>query len=479
VFPVWGSDAVVSAEVLLLVTDLLDDLRGVVGATHVITDPAVASGYETDWTGRFSGRALCVVRPASADEVAGCLTSCTRAGVPVVVQGGNTGLVGGGVPAGGEVVLVTRRLAGVGPVDVAGRVIEVGAGASLAAVQAAVRPHGLDVGVDLGARESATVGGMVATNAGGERVLRHGSMREQVAGVSAVLADGTVLELRRPLPKEATGYDLSSVLVGSEGTLAVLVAVRLRLVALAGVRAVALAGVGSVTGALDVLSAARDAMAGTLESAELLTARGLDLVLDHTGLPRPLVSDHAAYVLLEAAAAGVEAFRLAEQLAGCLASVGVADAVVATEPQARSRLWRYREAHSEAVAAVGVPLKLDVAVPLVAMPAFVDELGPLVREVAPDSDLVVFGHLAEGNLHVNVLGAGDVLHTVTDVVLRRVAALGGSISAEHGVGRAKVSWLALSRTPAELSTMRRLKQAFDPAGLLSPGVLLPPVSADG
>ena len=467
------------------VGELVAALADVVGPEHVLTDPAVTATYETDASGRFGGQATAVVRPASADQVGGVLAVCARSGLPVVVQGGGTGLVGGGVPAGGEVVLSTRGLDGIGPVreGAGGASVVVGAGATLAAVQHLVRPLGWDVGVDIASRDSATVGGMTATNAGGARVVRHGPMRDQVEGLRATLADGSVVgRLDRP-PKDATGYDLQDLLVGSEGTLGVLTEVRLRLVRLSRHRAVALVAVDGVAAALDVLTALRSTAPAPLTAAELMLADGFDLVVAMTGVPGPMPARHPAYLLVEVSDDGdgqsgpMRATGLAAGLADALDRTdGVRDAVLADDAAGIARLWTYREAHTEAVARAGQPVKLDVCVPLPALAGFVDELGDLVGSARA----VVFGHLAEGNLHVNVLGLdpADTSDTsaadaVTDAVLRRVADLGGSISAEHGVGRAKVRWLGLSRTPAELAAMRAVKQALDPTGLLAPGVLLP------
>ncbi len=462
---------------------LAGDLRRAVGDVHVLTDPDLTASYETDWTGRYHGRALAVVRPADQAQVGAAVRLCAKAGVAVVVQGGNTGLVGGGVPSGDEVLLSTRRMDAVGTVESAGGAasVLVGAGATLASVQDRVRPLGWDLGVDLGSRGSATVGGMAATNAGGERVLRYGPMRDQVAGLEAVLADGSVVgRLHRPA-KDNTGYDLEQLLVGSEGTLAVLTRLRLRLVPLKRSRAVALVAVDGVAPALAVLSHLRHRLPGQVSAAELLLQDGLVLVRAATGLAGPFPVAHPAYLLVEvdevdeSVTGGDRAHRLSAALS---TSPDVRDAIVAADPRRAADLWRYREAHTEALAA-GRPLKLDVSVPLDALATFVDELADLVLAAStgggrPDARVVVFGHLAEGNLHVNVLGLRDEAdRVVADAVLRRVAEIGGSISAEHGVGRAKVSWLSLSRSAADLAAMAAVKRALDPAALFAPGVLLP------
>ncbi|HEX5740810.1 MAG TPA: FAD-binding oxidoreductase [Pilimelia sp.] len=441
-------------------------LAELLGAPQVLVDPDLRAPYETDWTGRFRGAARCVARPADTGEVAAVLRACAAAGVAVTIQGGNTGLVGGGVPAGGDVLLSLTRLGDLGPVDASAGQVTVGAGATLEAVQRHVRPHGLEVGVDLAARSAATIGGMIATNAGGLRVLRHGSMREQVRGVEAVLADGTVVSRLAGLPKDSTGYDLVRLLAGSEGTLAVVTAACLRLTALPAARAVALVGVGGVAPAAEVLAACR--ATAPVSAAELFLADGLDLVRAHAGLPPPLAEPCPAYVLVEAAADADPTDALLTALSGCPA---VRDATVAADPPGRARLWSYRELHTEAVGRAGVPVKLDVAVPAPRLADFVAALPAAVGAAAPGARTVVFGHLAEANLHVNVLDAVDRADAVTEAVLGEVAARCGSVSSEHGIGRAKARWLGLSRSPAEIRLMRGVRQAFDPAGMLNPGVL--------
>jgi FAD/FMN-containing dehydrogenase len=450
------------------VSDLVEVLREVVGQQHVLTDADLKAQYETDWTRRFTGEARCVVRPADTAQVAAVVRACAEAGVPVTVQGGNTGLVGGAVPAGGEVLLSLSRLTGLEDVDPLEAQVTAGAGVTLEKLQRHARPHGLDVGVDLAARSAATVGGLVATNAGGIRVVRYGSMREQLTGVEAVLADGTVVSRLSGLTKDNTGYDLTQLLAGSEGTLAVITKVRLRLVPLLPVRTVALVAVDGVDGALALLAAARAGLPA-LSAVELFLPAGLELVRAYGRLPDPFDAPHPAYVVLECAARTDHTDDLLEVLGECEA---VLDATVASDVTGVARLWAYRETHTEAISAAGVPVKLDVSVPLRELPALVAALPETVAAVAPGARVIVFGHVGEGNLHVNVLDAGDAAERVTDAVLRLVASLRGSISSEHGVGRAKAEWLGLSRSAAEIAAMRRIKAALDPAGTLNPGVLL-------
>ena len=444
-------------------------LRAAVGDEHVLVDPALTASYESDWTGRFSGRAGCVVRPRSTEEVAAVVRACAAAGTPLVVQGGNTGLVGGGVPADGEVLLSLRRLDALEPVDVAAGHVTAGAGVTLAALQAHARAAGLDFGVDLAARDSATVGGLVATNAGGIRVLRYGSMRAQVVGAEAVLADGTVLSRMAGLAKDGTGYDLVQLLAGSEGTLAVITAVRLRVVPRAAARCTALLAMASTAEAVALLPGLRERLP-SLSGAELFYGEGLALVRRHGGLPAPFAQDHPAYLLLECADRTDPTDALVEAVGE---AGGLLDATVATDAAGQRALWAYREQHTEAINAEGVPVKLDVSVPTARLVELVERLPGTVAAVVPGARPVLFGHVNEGNLHVNVLDCGERGEQVTDAVLRLVAELSGSISSEHGVGRAKVAWLGLSRSPAELAAMRGIKQALDPQGLLNPGVLLP------
>jgi FAD/FMN-containing dehydrogenase len=448
---------------------LLDELRGVVGQTHVLVEDDLRRSYETDWTGRFSGKALAVVRPGSTEEVAGVVRTCAAAGVPLVVQGGNTGLVGGSIPAGGEVLLSLTRLDGLGEIDEAASQVTVGAGATLAALQAHARGKDLDVGVDLAARDSATIGGLVATNAGGIRVLRYGSMRAQVVGAEAVLADGSIVSRMAGLAKDNTGYDLVSLLCGSEGTLGVLTNLRLRLVPRLRARCVALVALEDTAAAVHVLPGLRDRLP-ELAAAELFFADGLALVRGYAGLPAPFPQEYPAYLVLESAGRNDPTDQLVEAIAEL---DGLLDATVATDASTQRALWAYREQHTEAISAAGVPVKLDVSVPLRALAGLVDRLPAVIAAVVPQARPIVFGHVNEGNLHVNVLGTGELAEEVTDAVLRLVAELDGSISSEHGVGRAKVPWLGLSRSDAEIAAMRAIKRALDPQGLLNPGVLLP------
>lgn len=432
---------------------LLSSLTAIVGPDHLLTDAGLKASFETDWTGRWRGTALAVARPADRDQVAAVLRACAAAGTAVVPQGGNTGLVGGAVPPDGAVVLVTTRLRSHGELDPLSGQVTVGAGATLASVAAAVRPAGWEVGIDLAARDSATIGGMVATNAGGAQVLRHGPMRARVTGIEAVLPDGSVVSRLAGLAKDNTGYDLAGLLAGSEGTLAVITAVRLQLVPREPQRTTALAALPSTAAALELVAAARRALPGLL-AAELFHEPGLQLVLKHASLAHPFGGAAAgAYLLLETA-----------DPADAVAAT-VDDALLATDPAGRERLWAYRERHTESINAAGVPHKLDVSLPLARLAAFEE------RCLALAPGAILYGHLGDGNLHVNLLGLAPDDESLDEAVLRLVIEHGGSISAEHGIGRAKAGMLPLDRAAGDLAAMRAIKGALDPAGILNPGVL--------
>lgn len=451
---------------------LLAELTAICGAEHVLTDPGLTAGYTTDWTRRFRGLARCVIRPGDVDEVARALLACGRHGAPVVPQGGNTGLVGGGVPdSAAAVVLSTRRLRRLDPVDALSGQVTAGAGVTIADLRAHAARAGLEYGVDLAARDSATVGGTIATNAGGIQTIRYGPTRAQLLGLEAALADGSVISRLGGVQSDNTGYDLTQLIAGSEGTLAVITAARFRLWPAEPPTLTLLAGVPDVEAAA-ALQAEIRSLVPAVRAAEYFEAAGLALVRAHTGLPAPLEHDYPGYLLVDAAASDDEAERL-------VVLAQLQDAAVAMDTQARADLWAYRERHTESISAVGIPHKLDVAMPLTRVAAFRAELDSVIDKAAwgakGGASAIVFGHIGAGNLHVNVLGPAPDDDSVDDAVLRLAAEHGGTISAEHGIGRAKVAVLPLSRSAAEIAAMRAVKSALDPADLLNPGVLfLPP-----
>ena len=451
------------SEVSELASDaLIEDLRLIVGMANVVVDADMRLGFETDWLGRRRGAARVAVRPADTGEVAEVVKACAAAGAAIVPQGGNTGLVGGGVPRGGELVLSTRRLTALEPVDLLSRQVTVGAGVTIDALQAHARAEGLDFAVDWGARASATVGGAVSTDAGGSRVVRFGTMRAQVAGLEAVFADGSVVTQLAGLPKQTAGPRLADLVVGSEGTLAVVTAARLRLVPWYQHSATALIACDSLVQAVSMLPQLKSLP--SLDAVEVLMPEALDIACRYLGASPPLAPSSAgAFLMVDCAAHRDPADELVGLLAGCTG-------VLAVGAQGEL-LHRVRDHVTIAIGALGSPLKLDVAVPVQNLDRLVRRVEHAVAELAPQARLVVFGHLAEGNLHVNVLGAGESEAEVRQAVLAATVELGGTISAEHGIGVAKVDWLERMHGPAHMAVLRAVKNAFDPSGLLNPGVL--------
>ena len=450
---------------------LVRSLGTIVGEGNVVTDPHVVSRYTTDWTGRFAGSTAAVVRPGSTDEVAEVVRRCRRDRIALVPQGGNTGLVGGSVPLAGEVVLSTERMLGVTDVDPAAGQLTAWAGTTVAGVQGAAIAAGWRYGVDFAARDTATIGGTVATDAGGLRVLRFGSTRRQVLGVEAVLGTGEVVSRLGGLVKDNTGYDLAGLLCGSEGTLGIVCRARLALVPPAGETVTALVGFASVGAAVEAVGIVRRSVPG-LEAAELVLAAGARLVAERTGVASVLDPATPVQVLLEAVGPPdpTDAFAAVLDRLG-----GVTDVAVASDPVRAAGLWQVREAHTEAIARIGVPAKYDVTLPGRRLAGFCEAVPALVSAAAPGASTWIFGHVADGNMHVNVSGlrAGE-LAAVDHAVLGAVVERGGSISAEHGIGTAKRDWLLRDRGAGDVAAMRAIKAALDPDGICNPNALLPP-----
>ena len=447
--------------------DLVAELKRIVGYDHVLTEPSLKAGFEADWTGRYRGEAVAVVRPGGPEEIAEIVRACRTGRVPLVPQGGNTGLVGGGVPRDGAVLLSLGRLTDIEPVDVDAMAIVAAAGATLGAVRRAANDAGFAYGVDLAARDSATIGGTIATNAGGIHVFRNGMTRDQVLGIEAVLGDGTIVSRLDAPRKDNTGYALGQLLAGSEGTLGIVTAARLRLLPRLDRRVAAFIG---VRGMDEVVAIARQLRrrVPSLDAAEVIMADALDLAVRH-GADRPLPERHAAYLLVEVA--GVRDPE--PDLLSALAAIdGAGDAVVAADFAARERLWRIREHLPEAISREGVAHAIDVAFPLGQLATVVERLPATIEAAAPGAAAIVFGHLLDGNLHVNVLGPDPDDPAVDDAVLGLALELGGTVSAEHGIGVAKAAWLTRDRSPGDLAAMRSIKRALDPDGILNPGVLL-------
>ncbi len=450
---------------------LLAALRDEVGAVNVRTDPEVVAANVIDWTGRFRGATDAVVRPGTVDEVAAVLRRCDSDGVAVVPQGGNTGLVGGSVPLHGEVVLDLRRLDAIGAVDPRTGQVTAQAGVTLAQLQRRARDAGWLYGVDLGAREVATVGGTVATNAGGVHVLRYGPTRRQLVGIEAVLADGRVIRRLDGLEKDNSGYDLAGLLCGSEGTLAVITAARMRLHAPTRHSVVALCAFDDVDAALDAVGTLRREL-DCVNAIELFFETGRRARV-RAARSRPPVPRRARGVRARRGGREHRSDRRARARGGATAP-GSPTSRSATDPTTARALWRYREGHTEAINLLGAPLKLDVSLPADRLGPFIHDVPGRVGALVPDASVWMFGHAGDGNVHVNVTGVPDaVADDVTAAVFGLVAAAHGSISAEHGIGTAKRRYLHLVRSETEIETYRAIKHALDPNGILNPHVLIP------
>ena len=448
---------------------LIEQLATIVGRDHVLTDAEARAPYETDWTRRFHGATPAVVRPATTAEVAAIVLLCRLERVAIVAQGGNTGLVGGGVPGNGELIVSLRRMARVDPVDVNARQVTVQAGATLTTVRSAADDAGLTYPIDLGARDSATIGGTIATNAGGLNLVRYGGTREHVVGVEAVLGNGQIISHLGGLVKDNTGYHLPSLLCGSEGTLGIVTAARLALRPRYEHRVTALLAFADVGDAVDAACELRDSI-DSLEAAELLLDAGVRLVCAAFDLRPPFDDPRAAYLLVEAAD---HRDPITELDAAVSRLAEVDDVAVAVDPVRRAALWRYREEHTLAINTLGTPHKLDITVPIPLLAAFVRDIPEIVSARCPGAVTWLFGHIGDGNLHVNITGVATQDDSADDVVLVHVASIGGSISAEHGIGTAKKRWLHLSRSAAEIDAMRAIKHALDPDNILNPNALLP------
>jgi len=444
---------------------LVQQVSSLVGSNHVSTDPDVLAGRSVDYTGRYRGRASVLVRPGSADEVAEVLRLCRDAGTHVTVQGGRTSLVAGTVPEHDDILLSTERLCAISKVDTTELRIEAGAGATLAAVQRAAAGAGLVFGVDLAARDTATVGGMASTNAGGLRTVRYGNMGSQVIGLDVALPDGSVVRRHSRVRADNTGYDLPALFVGAEGTLGVITALDLRLHPDPAHRVTAVCGFDDLGALVDAGRVFRDI--DGIAALELVDGKASALADELLGVAPPV---QAAWLLLvELASDHDQTERLADALDGARTS---GEPAVGIDLVAQQRLWRIRESLTEVVGLFGPPLKFDVSLPLSVVAAFAREAGVLVQRHAPDAIGVLFGHIGEGNLHLNVLRCSDEQErNLYAAMMELIAESGGNVSSEHGVGSRKRRYVGMSRGDADVAAMRTLKAAFDPTGYLNAAVL--------
>ena len=466
---------------------LIEAVRAAFGDKAVVTDAPDIAPWTSDWRGRFHGQAAAILAPDSTDGVQFAIAKARALGVALVPQGGNTSMVGGATPPedGSALILSTRRLNRIRAIDPQARLAVVEAGVILSTLHDAALAQGMRFPLTLGAKGSATIGGLASTNAGGTQVLRFGTMRGLVAGVEAVLPNGELHDGLAALKKDNRGYDLNQLLVGAEGTLGVITAATLRLVPAIFDRAVGWAAMADPERALTLLRRLQ-AATDSIESFEIIPQSFLDAVIAHVpGTRPPLGGNHAWHVLIEATRATphdeAPADLLERLLGDALATELIEDAMVATSEAQAEALWKIRETIPEASRAEGPAVQHDISVPVAAMPRFLVEDAAKVEARFPGTHAAGFGHLGDGNVHFHVRvpdeadrdawydGPG---HVISEYVHDLVVAAGGSISAEHGIGQLKRDELARLSSPARMTALRAIKRAFDPDELMNPGKLV-------
>jgi FAD/FMN-containing dehydrogenase len=469
--------------------ELLARLQERLGPRGFTCDPGDMDPWLTDWRGRYRGRSAALLSPASTAEVQAIVSLCTEARVPLVPQGGNTSMVGGATPpeSGEGLLLSLRRMRSIRGLSAEDNVMVAEAGAVLSDIHDAALAIGRRFPLSLGAKGSATIGGLVSTNAGGTQVLRHGTMRALVLGLEAVLADGSLYEGLSALRKDNRGYDLRQLLIGAEGTLGIVTAASLRLAPVPGSTAVAWVGLASPADALRLLRHLEERIGETIESFELVPANALRLVLHHIPAAKaPLQSEHSWNVLVEAAAppGGTPAQEALGGALGAALEAGLASGAVLAASEAQGQaLWALRESIAEAERREGPALKHDIAIPVSKMPGFIEEARAAVEARFPGARVIAFGHLGDGNVHFNVqppqvAEASAWIEregeAVTAFVYEMVSGSDGSISAEHGIGQMKRTDLTRWASPVQLAAQRAIKAALDSHGIMNPGKLLLP-----
>ena len=464
----------------------LSELKAAVGDGSWLESPDDVAPFLSDFRRLYHGSAALVLLPRNVDEVARVLQICNRAQVAVVPHGGNTSYCGGATPdeTGAQIVLSLRRLNRVRQVDAADYSMTVEAGCTLAEAQAAARNADRLFPLSLGSEGTAQIGGNLSTNAGGTAVLRYGMMRDLVLGLEVVLADGRVLRGLKSLRKDNTGYDVKSLFIGAEGTLGVITAACLKLFPQPADTATALAGIDSPQRALDLLARLRTAAGDQVTSFELMPRLAVQLTVKHVqGVADPLDQNTPWYLLIELGSPNPQQgllTLLTSTLEEAAAAGTIQDAMLATSMAQAQAMWKLRESVPEAQRRHGASLKHDVSVPISAIPTLIEKGAALVQRLAPEGDVISYGHAGDGNLHFNVsqkpdadiksfVARGPALeHAMFDLV----ESLGGSISAEHGIGRLKAAEFARRADPVELAVMYELKRALDPKGIMNPGKVL-------
>jgi FAD/FMN-containing dehydrogenase len=464
---------------------LISAVQQRLGAKAAITDGSEIEPWLTDWRGRFRGSTAAILAPASTQEVAEIVRLAAEHRVPLVPQGGNTGMVGGAIPPddGSALLLSMRRMNRIRSLDSESRVAVAEAGVILANLHDAAHETRMRFPLTLGARGTCTIGGLASTNAGGTQVLKFGTMRALVAGIEAVLPDGSIHDGLSGLKKDNRGYSIDQLLIGAEGTLGVITAVGLRLVPAIASRAVAWVGVESAAAALSLLRFL-EARTSSVEGFELVAEDSLQLVLKHIpGTRAPLAGQHPWQVLVEATTSNADhdlGAKIEGLLADALNNGIIRDAVIASSEAQAEAFWRIRDSISEAERAEGQTLAHDISVPVADMPAFLVDASAEVERAFPGTIASGFGHLGDGNIHFHVRAgsrsAPDWYEREAPAITRfvddLVTAAGGSISAEHGIGQMKLAELARLGPPARLHAMRAIKQALDPLGIMNPGKLV-------
>lgn len=461
----------------------LSAARALLGERGFTCDPELIEPWLTDWRGRYTGAACAMASPANARELAELVRLCASHGVPIVPQGGNSGMSGGATPDGsGEAVLVSlRRMNAIRMLDPQAMTVQCEAGVVLQSLHDAAEAQGLRFPLTLGGKGSATIGGLISTNAGGTQVLRHGSMRAQVLGLEAVLADGTIYSALTPLKKDNRGFDLKQLFIGSEGTLGIITAATLRLVPAVAERTVAWIGLGSVQQARALLLHCQNQAGEALEGFEVLPQSCLDAVMAYLPDARaPLARPHPWHALIELV--GTDSRGLAEAaLASALERGLIEDAVIAASETQAEAFLNLRESISPAERAKGPAMQHDIAVPVERMADFLEHAVPAMETAWPGTRAFGFGHLGDGNVHFHVQAPAGVDRSIwestdgkaiSQAVDDLVTAWNGTISAEHGIGQLKVDELERLADPVALALLHKVKAALDPQGLLNPGKLL-------
>ena len=469
-------------------SSFLAEAAALLGPRGLITDPDIVEPWLTDWRGRFSGRALALAASASTAEVAALLRLCAGHGVPVVPQGGNSGMSGGATPdaTGTAIVLSLRRMNRIHAVDAAEGRVTCDAGVILQSLHEAAAAQGMRFALTLGGKGSATIGGLISTNAGGTQVLRHGSMRAMVLGLEAVLADGSIYSALTPLRKDNRGFDLKQLFIGSEGTLGIITAATLKLVPAVAERVVIWAGLPTVQDARALLLHCEEVAGRALEGFEVMPQSCLDSVLAHEAAARPPLADrHGWHALIEIVADASDADTLRERAEAMIAAAFdrglLNDAVIASNEAQAEAFWLLRDSVAPAERAHGPAMQHDISVPVERMPDFISTASPLIEQEFPGTRAIGFGHLGDGNIHFHVIAPpgsvrGEWEQTDGKRISRRVHDLvtewHGSISAEHGIGQLKRDELERLGDPVALALMRRVKAALDPEERLNPGKLI-------